>query len=359
MATYTIHAVNLGSFALGETDKVVTLFSAERGIVRAVAKGARKPGSKIAGRAEPLNVNRLLMAKGRNLDIITQAETIASFSNLRKDLHRLSYGLYYAELTQHFGHGLGDESATFFDFLCRSLSHLAESNADPTVACLIFELRLLDLLGIHPELDFCISCRDPLTEYRLSFFNHESCGIVCDRCFAGKDKAVVQEQLIFEYGEDAPTNPALKARDRSPYAGVAGSHITPLVWKKLVLMAKGHHEGPTVHTSLQAYRQASTGMASSSISPDSLEEPASSEEEPSLASSKASDPAGYLSDSISQETLFRDSFSLGSISEGSRPQRSDSQSANAMHVNNAARRLVQHYLEHKAGRRMRALDLIR
>src|SRR5277367_5709953 len=173
MATYKIHAVNLGSFALGETDKVITLFSAERGIDRAVAKGARKPGSKIGGRAEPLNVNRLLMAKGRNLDIITQAETIASFSNLRKDLNKLSYGLYYAELTQHFGHGLGDESAGFFDFLCRSLSQLAESNDDPTTACLTFELRLLAWLGIHPELDFCISCRDPLTEYRLSFFNHE------------------------------------------------------------------------------------------------------------------------------------------------------------------------------------------
>lgn len=282
MPTYTIHAVNLGSFPLGESDKVITLFSAERGIVRAVAKGARKPGAKISGRAEPLSVNKLLMAEGRNLDIITQAEGIASFANLRKDLERLSYGLYYAELTQHFGHGLQDESAAFFDYLCRSLSDLAESTGDPTCLSLAFGLHLIELVGIHPELDFCISCRDPLTEYRLSFFDHDSGGIVCDRCYNGKDKAAVQEKLQFEYGEDAPINPDLKGRFNSPYSGSPGTVITPLVWKKLVLATNGRKDAIT-------------------------------------------SPEGSM---------------------------------DIVKVNAAAHRLVQNYLEHKAGRRMRSLDLL-
>jgi DNA repair protein RecO (recombination protein O) len=282
MPTYTIHAVNLGTFNLGETDKIITMFSAERGLVRAVAKGARKPGAKIAGRSDPLNVNKLFLAKGKNLDIITQAESIASFSNLRKDLSKLSYGLYYAELTQHFGQDLSEESAAYFDYLSRSLSHLADGDEDPTLLCLRFELHLLELLGIRPELDVCVSCRDPLTEYRLSFFHHESGGIVCDRCYGGRDRRVIHEQLVFEYGEDAVDNPALKSKLKSPYAGTPGVHITPVVWKRLILTSRG----------LDA------------------------------AVVAANSPA-------------------------------------MLRANHAARRLVQSFLEYKAGRRMRALDLIK
>lgn len=282
MPTYTIHAVNLANFNLGETDKIITMFSAERGIVRAVAKGARKPGAKIAGRCDPLNVNKLFLAKGRNLDIVTQAESIASFSNLRKDLTKLSYGLYYAELAHHFGQDLSSESASFFDFLSRSLSDLADGDEDPTLLCLRFELHLLEALGIRPELDLCVSCRDPLTEYRLSFFHHDSGGIVCDRCYGGRDQSAVHEQLVFEYGEHAGQNPALKGKLRSPYAGTPGVHITPSVWKRLILTSRG----------LEA----------------------------SVISAK---------------------------------------SPNMLQANLAARRLVQSYLEHKAGRRMKALDLIK
>ena len=285
MPTYTIHAVNLATFNLGETDKIITMFSAERGIVRAVAKGARKPGAKIAGRSEPLNASKLLLAKGRNLDIITQVEGIASFSNLRKDLTKLSFGLYYAELTQHFGQDLGEDSASYFDHLCRSLSALAESEVDPTLLCLRFELHLLSILGIKPELDLCVSCRDPLTEYRLSYFHHDSGGIVCTHCFSGRDRSLVQEKLAFEYGEDAPDNPALRAKYKSPYAGTPGTHVTPLVWKRLILSTNGQDD-------------------------EALSAPASTVSTPVLR------------------------------------------------ANGAARKLVQGYLEYKAGRRMRALDLL-
>ena len=73
------------------------LFSRERGIHRAVAKGARKPGTKMGGKSEPLNINRLLLSKGKSLDIITQCESIESFGALRKDFARLSYALYFAD----------------------------------------------------------------------------------------------------------------------------------------------------------------------------------------------------------------------------------------------------------------------
>ena len=161
MPTYTIHAIGISSFPLGESDKILTLFSSERGLVRAVAKGARKPGAKIAGRAEVLNVNKFLIATGRSLDIITQAEGIETFPELRKDLLRLSFCLYYAELTRHFGEGLVDESEDYFNFLTASIERQSKSADEPALLCLVFELRFLEMLGYKPELGFCVSCRSP------------------------------------------------------------------------------------------------------------------------------------------------------------------------------------------------------
>jgi DNA repair protein RecO (recombination protein O) len=225
MPTYTVHAVNVGSFALGETDKVLTIFSAERGIIRAVAKGARKPGSKIAGRADVLNVNKLMLASGRTFEIITQSENIETFPNVRKNLDRLSFCLYYAELTHHFGLGLADESESYFDFLCDSLRAQGKGEVDAAALCLIFELKLLEWLGYQPELDCCVVCRDALTEYRIAMFHFESGGIVCDRCSAQEQRAKVAEGGYS------------KARQTSYFTAKDSMHITPLVWKRLILAA--------------------------------------------------------------------------------------------------------------------------
>jgi DNA repair protein RecO (recombination protein O) len=282
MATYSVHAVNLNTYSLGETDKIVTMFSAERGLIRAVAKGARRPGAKIGGRSEPLNINRYLLAKGRNLDIITQAESIGSFPRLRHDLTRLSFALYFAELTQSFGQGLSEESAAFFEYLGLSLSRIADSDEDPVLLSLEFELHLLGQLGYKPELTICIACAEPMTEYRLAIFHHDSGGLVCSDCHRGKNQNSVQEYFSFEYGEGAQSNAVLQERKYKPYAGHVTTHITPLVWKRLVMMSSGlrHDESQT-----------------------------------------------NVSESLTR-------------------------------ANQAARRLIQTYLEHRSSRRMKALDLI-
>jgi DNA repair protein RecO (recombination protein O) len=270
MPTYTVHAVNVGSFPLGETDKVLTLFSAERGIVRAVAKGARKPGSKIAGRADVLNVNRLLLATGKTFEIISQAENIETFPNVRKDLSRLSYCLYYAELTHHFGLGLLDESAAYFDFLCDSLRAQGQGGVDSGTLCLIFELKLLQWLGYQPELDCCVVCRDVLTEYRIAMFHFESGGIVCNKCSTLEQRARV--------AESSGTNGV----PRSSFYSKDSVHITPLVWKRLILAA-----GETLRT-----------------------------------------------------------------------EDSNDNSAVILRANQAARRIIQSYIEYRAGKKMKSLELI-
>jgi DNA repair protein RecO (recombination protein O) len=210
MPQYKLTAINIGSFNLGEADRILTLFSAEKGIVRAVAKGARKPGKTMTGRSELLNINQLLLSTGRSLDIISQAKSIESFSGLRQDLSRLAYALYYAELTRNFGTGLEDESASYFDFLRESLLKQSAHQASPELLCLRFELGLLNMLGYLPELTLCVICRNAVDDYTVAGFDHELGGVLCSTC--KQTTPMVAEQGF-----------------RS------SSELTPLVWKQLVL----------------------------------------------------------------------------------------------------------------------------
>lgn len=265
MATYKVTGINVGSFNLGESDKVLTIFTAERGLVRAVAKGARKPGTKMVGRADPLNVNKLLIARGKTLDIITQAETIQTFPRLREDLTRLTYALYYAELSREFGPGLIEESNEYFQYLVRSLRLIAESTTDPHLLSLSFALGLMEMLGYKPELSFCVICRQNLSDFRLGAFHNEWGGVACRNCLEGmRAQAVAEPTSSWETGSGNPRE---------------ATEITPLVWKFLVLAAN-----------------------------------------PDLASYRAPLPRQPLA---------------------------------------AAHRLIERYIEYRAGRRMRALDLLR
>lgn len=239
MANYHLTAVNVGSFPLGESDKVLTLFSAERGLIRAVAKGVRKPGTKIGGRSELLRVNKLMLATGRSLDIIVQAEEVSSYSSLRKDLAKLCYGLYYAELTAHFGQGLGDESKVFFKYLCDSLERLSGGQLDPALLCLQFELHLLQLLGLMPELDFCVNCRTALTDSNVSRFDYEEGGIVCADC------SILARQVVKgSVGEHPHTyqhnigQHNIGQHNIGQYRSFT-TYLTPLVWRRLILASGG------------------------------------------------------------------------------------------------------------------------
>ena len=98
--SYKATGINLKAMPIGENDRLLTILTPEFGLVRAVAPGARKPQSRVGGRSGLFVINQLLIAKGKRLDKLVQAETLRSFPKLSQHLGRLTASQYLAEL--HF-----------------------------------------------------------------------------------------------------------------------------------------------------------------------------------------------------------------------------------------------------------------
>ena len=171
----------LKTIDFGETDRILTLLTRHFGKVSVVAKGIRKPTSRLAGHAEPLTHATYQLARGRNLDVLTGAESRALYRALREDLHGIAAGWYIAELADRFALERSP-SAPLFDLVESALRHLAGGYA-PALVCRWFDLHLLDRAGFRPELYECVSCRDALQE-RQNAWSAAAGGALCASCAA-------------------------------------------------------------------------------------------------------------------------------------------------------------------------------
>jgi DNA repair protein RecO (recombination protein O) len=178
---YRAEAIILRDRRLGEADKIITLYTAEYGKLDAVAKGVRRLTSRKRGHLEELSQSSLLLAHGRNLDVVTQSETIASFAALRSDLERLSRALYVAELVDRFTVERL-ENVAIYRLTLEVLQRLSDESALDAVVR-YFELHLLRLSGYQPQLQHCASCRGAISPV-LNHFSPTAGGVVCPGCRA-------------------------------------------------------------------------------------------------------------------------------------------------------------------------------
>ncbi|MCH8189816.1 MAG: DNA repair protein RecO [Chloroflexi bacterium] len=172
-------AIVLKYFPLGEADRVVTLYTPGEGKVRAVARGVRKVKSRLGGHLEPLTRVRVLIVKGKSLDVVSQAETLTSNIALRGDPWRTACGLYLAELVDGFtSENLGNPPV--YQLLRQVLETVGRTD-DPDRALRRFELQLLRLVGYAPELHHCVECLAGLAPASHSF-SAAAGGILCPSC---------------------------------------------------------------------------------------------------------------------------------------------------------------------------------
>lgn len=174
---YRTEAIILRRNDFGEADRLL-LLATPGGKRRVVAKGVRKTTSRLAGHIELFTSTTLLLAVGRNLDIITQSQVLNAHQQLRSDLARLGGAYYMAELYDKFTDE-GEENRPLFELMIASLAAL-DGTASPDLVLRAFELRLLHLAGYRPHLYRCAVCQELLTE-EADRFSPSTGGVLCPR----------------------------------------------------------------------------------------------------------------------------------------------------------------------------------
>ena len=179
MATFRDEGVVLRTMRLGEADRIITLITPEHGKVRAVAKGVRKTKSKLGGRLDLVTHVSLLCWRGRELDVITQAEIIDLYRPIREDLDKMPVAFTMLEVVDQVAverHAMPD----LFRMLTGALTTLAGEGGAVLLGAFLW--KLLALEGVSPVVDACASCGEPEP---LVAFDEGVGGFLCRSCRSG------------------------------------------------------------------------------------------------------------------------------------------------------------------------------
>ena len=181
MSQYNDKGVVLRGWRLGESDRIVVLLTAEHGKVRAVAKGVRKTKSKFGGRLELTSHVSFQMFEGRGeLGIVTQAETIDRFVNLRNDPNLFASASAMLEVSDHFSLDQ-NKDVKRYEMLVGALRTLDENPAPLVLPA--FLLKVLAHEGLEPHLDLCTRCQ---SNGPLVSIDYNEGGVLCEKCRRGR-----------------------------------------------------------------------------------------------------------------------------------------------------------------------------
>lgn len=186
-AAHRVRALALKKTKLGETDLIVTFLARDGSQVRAVAKGARKPGSRIGGRVEPLSVVDMLLYPGRSLYTITEVELVSAHAPLREDLDRAMAAAVVADFLDKVSvEEQGEER--LFGLAVATLDAMDRAEGDTLLALLTaFLLKGIAMHGYRPQFSACVGCGEPVGGPGSSAplrFSLEYGGPLCGACEA-------------------------------------------------------------------------------------------------------------------------------------------------------------------------------
>jgi len=181
--TFKTEAVVLRSIRYGEADRVLHLYSADRGRVGAVAKGARRVRSRLGGRLEPMSRVKLVLHSGRGeLCTVTAADTVHAHPALRERWGSLERGVQACEAVLRLLDSAEPNPAAY-NLLCNQLALLdSHAGAATRAQALAFRAKLLLAAGFAPELSSCATCGE---REHLTGFSPAAGGVVCASCEAG------------------------------------------------------------------------------------------------------------------------------------------------------------------------------
>lgn len=194
--TYRTQVIVLDKVKLKETDLILTLLSESGKQIRAVGKGARKPGSRLAARCELFCLADLLLAHGRSLDVVSQAELLEAPLGADVDFDHVCAASTIAEVAKHCSYE-DVEDPFVFSITKRALefvgSGLDSAHGDLIVAAYVF--KLLSHVGYRPDFSGCIACGDE----QCSYFSAQAGGLLCASCAATVPGAERVDQMTIDW----------------------------------------------------------------------------------------------------------------------------------------------------------------
>lgn len=166
----------------GETNKIVTIFTRELGKIGVMARGAKKPSSRLSSISQLFTYGYFLVQTGKGLGTLQQGESISSMKHIKSDIIVTAYASFVVELMDK---GVDEKNSNpyLFELLYQTLNYMNEG-MDVEILTMIFELKMLQVIGLYPHLSSCVSCGQ--TEGVFSFSVQEG-GFLCQDC-SGKDR---------------------------------------------------------------------------------------------------------------------------------------------------------------------------
>jgi DNA repair protein RecO (recombination protein O) len=232
---YQTEAIIIKKIKLGEADRILTLYTPHLGKIQAVAKGVRRPRSKLAGHLELLTHSLVSLARGRNIDTITGSQTINSFLPLKSDLQLTSYALYATELVNQFTAD-NIENYPLFELLLKAMNQLCQGG-DNELVLRYFELHLLNEVGYRPQLQHCVSCHSPLKATTNSFCPSAG-GMLCPNC--SQSLALGGQSQPLTYPLSANAQKVLQLLQNNDYSAASRLKINPELSHQLEMVMRNY-----------------------------------------------------------------------------------------------------------------------
>ena len=225
MAIVQADALVLRSYRLGETSLIVHLFTADYGLLRCVAKGARGPKSRFGAALEPgVRINAVVYRKlTRDLQLLSKADIMVYWPSLWEDPDRFARAGAVLEFLDRAAYGEAGD-AQLLDLATETLASMSTASHPALEAILRgFEIQALRMLGLAPELTSCLECRTPLE--RGGLFHPLRGGLLCGAPCGGDGAAFrISERArktLLALGERSPASVGSWAMERYPGSEVS------------------------------------------------------------------------------------------------------------------------------------------
>ncbi|MBB6454307.1 DNA repair protein RecO (recombination protein O) [Salirhabdus euzebyi] len=176
----------------GETHKIISLFTKEKGKIGVIARGAKKPRSRMAALTQPFVYGTFLIQPSKNLGTLYQGEVIDSMRKIKEDIVKTAYAAYLAELTDKVLENHVPDSFLWEQFL-HTLERM-ETEEHPEIISMIYELKIFQKGGFAPELRHCVSCG---REDNITHFSVVEGGFLCASCHQLDSSATFLNERLF------------------------------------------------------------------------------------------------------------------------------------------------------------------